>query len=292
MGMGQVRIEAVTTDPERETNLQASPDGGSVLFNLHSTSQTKQAGFLGRLFSRDKEPASRPEYQTTIALIEPGKPGKTLVSPEGARDPAWLPSGDGFLFSMEQGGQALLAISRLGEGGAAVRFVSPTPCGAFDFGPSVSSDGKSVAFVTVTASEPRMLALLDLEVTGAKCRLLFSGESPRWSPDGGALVFSRTVSGRSQLFVFRETTNQLTQITFGDAHSRSGSWSPDGERLVFTSDRNGSFDLFVIDADGANLVRITSGPTIDVDPTWSVDGRVYFVSNAGGQWDIWRADVL
>src|SRR5437763_5387099 len=93
--------------------------------------------------------------QTSIALIELGKPGKTIVSQQGALDPSWFPNSRSFAFSMLQAAtQAMLASSTVGEGTAAVHFISPSPCVAFDKSPSVSADGPRVLFATTTANEP------------------------------------------------------------------------------------------------------------------------------------------
>ncbi|MBI2382750.1 MAG: PD40 domain-containing protein [Gammaproteobacteria bacterium] len=281
-GVGQVSIESVTNDAEAEYGLRVAPNGQHLIFNQGSGAG--RSGFLaGR--SRNGGPAA-------IVLMELGKPGKTMLSQQGARDPAWFSDSRGFAFSMEQGSQSLLARSTVGEGIAAIQFISPTPCTAYDQSPSVSPSGAKVLFVTITKpSEAGTIALMDLKASESKCKMLFGGSTPQWAPSGSRFAFARGVNGRSQIFTFDESKNQLTQITFGDFNNFDPAWSPDGRRLVFVTTRNGNEDLYTIGEDGGSLVQITQGPTNDRSPTWSSTGDIYFVSDAGGQADIWRAQV-
>ena len=292
MGMGQVSIEAVTSDPDEETSLRVSPDGRYLLFNvLVGAKQQATSKFRDILRSRPTRDEQIQAFyeQNAISVVEIGKPGRTIVSQEGAGDPGWLPDSKGFLFSMRQGRQAMLASSAMGSGTSAVRFVSPTPCVAYDRQPSVSANGQTILFTTSTATEASTIAMMDAKSSDAKCKLMFPGESPQWSLTGRKFAFSRVVGGHNQVFTFDETKNLLTQITFGSFDNSEPAWSTDGTHIVFVSNRTGTFHIFTLADDGNNLVQLTQGLTNERYPTWSRDGSIYFVSNAGGQPDIWRA---
>ncbi|MEQ9570310.1 MAG: hypothetical protein RLN75_08990 [Longimicrobiales bacterium] len=291
MGMGQVLIDVVTNDPERETNLRISPDGSMLLFNM-VPGDTRRS-FLNRFAAntRNNRGGQRAYQDNSIVMMRLGQPGRNIVSQQGARDAAWYPTGDRFAFSMLQGPQAMLASGSLASESGAVRFLTPTPCVAFDWQPSISYDGATLLFSTFMLDEPQTLATMEAGETTAKCKLLFPGKSAQWSPTARQFVFTRVVNGFDQVFTFDEATAQLTQITFGAHNNNEPAWSPDGQRVVFVSDRAESGDVFVIGLDGRNLIQITQGPTEDVSPTWSMDGHIYFVSNAGLQWDIWRAAI-
>ena len=185
----------------------------------------------------------------------------------------------------------MLATSLIGQGTSAVRFVSPTPCVAYDRSPSISQNGQSILFSTATANEGATIATMDMRSSESKCKILFPGQSPQWAPFGRKFTFVRTVGGHFQVFTFDEVRNLLTQITFGNFDNFEPAWSPGGANIVFSSTRNGTPDIYTIAEDGSSLVQITQGPTLDRHPTWSRDGSIYFVSNAGGQTDIWRARV-
>jgi len=286
MGMGQVQIERMTNDRETETHLRVSPNGASLLFNL--SSRTSSCLWCG-IFRSDE---LRGTYQqTSIALISlsSGSPGKSIVSQENAIDPTWFPDSRRFGFSMLQGGQAMLAQSSVGGETAAIEFVAPTPCVVYDRQPSITPDSRRVLFTTIRPGEGANIATMDLRNTTEKCKILFPGESPQANPSGNSFVFNRVVSGYTQIFVFDENRNLLTQITFGDFHNQQPTWSPDGNRIAFATDRNGDSDIYTIAVDGTNLVQVTQGPTIDQWPAWAPDRSIYFASNADGQVDIWRA---
>ena len=108
--------------------------------------------------------------------------------------------------------------------------------------PQVSPDGSQVIFVrsgfdVMTDRTRRNLWVLDVETGDA--RPLVTNEqgagSPRWSPDGGRLVYvSSDQSGASQVFCrWMDTgaTAMLTHLTEGPGGL---SWSPDGKWLAFT----------------------------------------------------------
>ena len=293
MGMGQAAIDAVTNDPDDEAALRVSPDGRFLLFNIVTTTKRPARSFIDSFRSQvnGEERLLSFYQQNAISLIEIGKPGRTIVSQEGAGDPGWFPDSKSFVFSMLQGKQAMLATSTVGTGTAAVKFVSPTPCVAYDKSPAVSPSGQTILFSTVTATEPGTIATMEVKSSESKCKILFPGESPQWAPSGRKFSFTRVVGGHNQVFTFDDAKNALTQITFGGFDNFEPAWSPDGRSIVFVTNRTGTPHIFTIAEDGSNLVQITQGPTSDRYPTWSRDGSIYFVSNAGGQQDIWRAKV-
>ena len=293
MGMANISISPVTNDAERESGLRVSPDGRIMLFNIEAGETRATSGSIFdalRMPERSKGNSVGASYQgVSIAMMELGKPGKSIVSQQGARDPSLLADSKSFVFSMLQGNQALLARSAIGQQISAVRFLSPMPCVSYDQQPSVSPDGRMILFATAAADQSSTVATMDLQAGAAKCKILFPGQLPQWSPTGRSFVFQRTVNGFRQLFVFEEAQNLLTQITFGAFDNYEPAWSPEGKKLVFTTTRNGNANIYMINTDGTELVQITQGPTRDHSPAWARDGRVFFVSNAGGQEDIWQA---
>src|SRR5690606_30692207 len=76
---------------------------------------------------------------------------------------------------------------------------------------------------------------------------------------------------------------------FGGPFTSTPSWSPDGRRLAFVARGRGSVDVYVADVTGSPPRQLTSAPSNDRAPTWSRDGAwIYFGSNRGGGWDIWK----
>jgi Tol biopolymer transport system component len=63
--------------------------------------------------------------------------------------------------------------------------------------------------------------------------------------------------------------------------------APSG-RIVFTSTRDGHPQIYGVDGDGGHLVRLTHSDSDDDFPLWSPDGaHISFLSNRGGNWDLW-----
>lgn len=72
-------------------------------------------------------------------------------------------------------------------------------------------------------------------------------------------------------------------------------WSPDGRYILYTGiealDRNGrpNEDIWLIPASsGAKPIQLTNDGSVDMLPLWSRDNSIYFVSNRGGKWAIYR----
>jgi hypothetical protein len=73
-------------------------------------------------------------------------------------------------------------------------------------------------------------------------------------------------------------------------------------QILFTSDCEKSAkgrpqnDLFVMNADGSGVRRLTANESDDILPAWSpLPGEpdvVYFLSNRGGAYNVWRLRVL
>ena len=90
----------------------------------------------------------------------------------------------------------------------------------------------------------------------------------------------------------------LTSLASGSVVvDRSPTFTPDGQRIVFTSNREredlSDTSLWVIATGGGGEPhRLTSGDYVDRDPRVSRDGAwVYFCSNRGGSFDLYRARI-
>jgi hypothetical protein len=132
-------------------------------------------------------------------------------------------------------------------------------------------------------------------------------------PDGNVYVSNIDGSGRTQLTsnadkILQNYTNSLNTVELAifkrnlDTYKVPEkmpyswpSWSRNSKRIVYTgmegADSTGrpNEDIWIMDADGSNRRQLTTNGSIDRFPQLSPDNKwVYFVSNRGGRWAIWR----
>jgi Tol biopolymer transport system component len=110
---------------------------------------------------------------------------------------------------------------------------------------------------------------IKLNRTGRK-RAAIDGSFPRWSPDGGNISFERVGDGLNfQVFVVPADGGKARRVT---SDGSSAEWSPDGTRLVFVTGE-GTFGrqagISVVGRDGKGIRTLSWGE----DPSWSPDGR-------------------
>jgi TolB protein len=168
---------------------------------------------------------------------------------------------------------------------------------AEDYSPSVSPDGQLIAFTSnlPAAEEPQIWTV---PIGSSLMTQLREGESPQISPDGKSILFVRRdkITKKRQMWVMgidgsRET--QLTQnVEYGIADPR---WSPDGKWIVYASEEGRdskqlqNYDIWMMTADGSKRTQLTTNGSWDDSPCWDHKGEaVYFRSNRGGAWNIWR----
>ncbi len=120
--------------------------------------------------------------------------------------------------------------------------------------------------------------------------------SPRWLPDGSAIVFSGIdAQGLSDLYRLDLATGALAPLTRDPYQDLDPSPSPDGSALVFASDRaagglEGARNLFVLELATGRVRPLTQGAWVDEAPWWAADGRVYFTSDRDGVLNAYSVD--
>jgi serine/threonine protein kinase/Tol biopolymer transport system component len=101
---------------------------------------------------------------------------------------------------------------------------------------------------------------------------------PSLSPDGGSLLYVRSVDGNADIYRQRVgggNPQNLTPDSPGD--DIQPAYSPDGLQIAFRSDREGG-GLFLMGATGESVRRITNG---GYSPAWSPDGRQIVFATEG-----------
>src|SRR4051794_12536743 len=100
------------------------------------------------------------------------------------------------------------------------------------FEPSLSPDGKIVAFVSGGD-------IWTAPVSGGEARLLVAHPAydsrPLFSPDGKSLAFISTRTGNGDIYVVDLATSQTRRLTYDDSRDALDAWSHDGKWIYFSS---------------------------------------------------------
>jgi Tol biopolymer transport system component len=174
-----------------------------------------------------------------------------------------------------------------------------TQSSSFDHYPSSSVTG----IVYFSSLPPHATApqIWSIRSNGGHLTQLTEGVNPAISSDGKYLLYQTEDSDTAKFTLWRMTSDGLspTQMTSpAEGNSVTASWSPDGQWIVFSSDRakdnNGTqnFDIWIMAADGSNKIQLTTNGSFDGSPVFGPDGQsVYFISNRGFNWEIWKMDI-
>jgi len=153
---------------------------------------------------------------------------------------------------------------------------------AEDIESSLSADGQKIVF---SSDREGVYHLYVVNVDGSGLQKVTddaAGDlSPRWSPDGSQIAFSRTGS----LYVMNSDGSDVREILAAESEATAppckagaffGGWSPDGKRLTFyaASATRGIGQICTIAPDGSDLtVVVSEPPAYHVEPSWSPDGK-------------------
>lgn len=97
---------------------------------------------------------------------------------------------------------------------------------------------------------------------------------PRWSPEGGRILYERRQPAGSSLWILDVTSGQSVQVGDPAFHNQHGDWHPDGDRIIYASDRHDSgLDLWETDLPTGLSWRLSNRPGDELEPAWSASGR-------------------
>jgi Tol biopolymer transport system component len=168
--------------------------------------------------------------------------------------------------------------------------------GGMNLSPSISPDGKTVAFLSTRELFTLNLYLADAE-TGRIIRRLvssntdshfdairFMNTSGAWSPDGNRFAFMTVHGGNETLTIVEVSSGRIERTISPEGITAiyHVSWSPDGETLLLSAGRGGISDLFLYNLSNDQLTRLTNDRYADIQPAWSPDSRRIIFSTDRG----------
>jgi CubicO group peptidase (beta-lactamase class C family)/sugar lactone lactonase YvrE len=170
--------------------------------------------------------------------------------------------------------------------------------------PAVVEQGRADPFWATPAAPPTPSQALYTAGADGRDRALLLDDpefqlwGPAWSPDGGAIAFSRAIpvvvspgSNPSPLYISGADGKNLRQLTDNGRNNYLAAWSPDGSRIAYISGGQGGIDsheIYVINADGAGDTRLTDNDAQEYGVSWSPDGsKLAFGTKREGEWRIY-----
>ncbi|HYH08378.1 MAG TPA: protein kinase [Thermoanaerobaculia bacterium] len=143
-----------------------------------------------------------------------------------------------------------------------------------DSSPAASPDAKLIAYVSSRDGARRIWLKQLADGTDAPVTSGPDDSAPRFSPDGAALLFTRTANGASALYRVATLGGDPRKLIDNAFH---GDWSHDGTRLAFIRNRAGAerMSTVCIAPVGGGAVREIAATTAEdfYAPRWSPDGR-------------------
>ena len=239
----------------------------------------------------------------------------TQLTNDPANDvmPRISPDGTRIAFASNRSGNWDIYVMPI-TGGKAIQI---TNSAADDLHPSWSPDGSQLVFCRLgEVSGQWELWLTDVGNSGV-AKFIGNGLFPEWCPAAG------TGPGGSDRIAFQKSRERgdrafgIWTISYKDGQAGNmtevasspiaacinPAWSPDGQWLAFatvpnpstwahsTSSRPPSADLWMADLNGNTRISLTSGQAVNLMPAWGPGNRLFFVSDRGGNDNIWTMDT-
>jgi|GEM_PF-2034328 Tol biopolymer transport system component len=285
--------EAAATRTESINSFCVTPDGQHVIFGL--TEHDEQGSLFSNLFIKQADDAA----SGVARLTQGSRYWDTL--PDIAND------GSNYLvFASNRSDRnkpdifrVSLVDNRLSGGISRL-----TNDARFNFAPTYGDSNRQLFYLSTEPNFPLAESLVS--------NIRFDGSLPTQLPISGASEINNTFAEKVFFVKLDEDTRKkqifsitadgkletalINQEDFRKSNCFNPAVSPDGARVLFVSDHGvdeqgrHNNDIYLINADGTNLQRLTQNGSDDIMPAWSPseEGVIFFLSNRGGAYNIWR----
>jgi hypothetical protein len=269
-------------------SIVVAPNGSRILFSALSGSE--RASFRSQLLA---------VHTDGNGSIDTVTDGRTLDI-----TPSFTPGGDQILFSSNRAGRARLqiwSISAIGEPGV----TRLTTTESSDMWPALDSDPKPRLFyqAMVDVRDDPRIVMTPLGTVFQTDISVLGGTQPRISPKNDTVLFSAVneETGKRDVYRMSDRGGQPQNLTNSpDSDDSDAVWSRDGTKIAFTSDRGEdeegrrNYDIWILDLSRPNETptRVTANGSVDDNPQFDPQGNsLYFRSNRGGEWGIWKVSL-
>jgi hypothetical protein len=276
-------------------SLAVNPNGGQIVFTVLSGN-------------------TKLDFRSQILAINTTGPGSLLEVTDGKSldvMPSFTPDGLQIVFSSNRAGRRL-NVWRKSLGGS-VGIEQLTSYEEQDLWPMIDALPKPRVFYEVLSDSQPDPQLYVGPVDGGGTRTdltMIPVSQPRVSPRADSVLFvtvnERT--GNREIYRIGDKGGSPIDLTNDpDSDCYDPAWSKDGTMIAYTCDRafavypvldggrvvdqrHRNADIWVMDIiHSTPPVQITSNGSVDDCPVWDPSGNfIYFRSNRGGQWGIWK----
>ena len=289
LDLGATEPVPLTNTPEDERGPAWSPDGTSIAFVRRVSAGTFVLAIM-------------PAVGGPARVIEGVRP----VSSRSRSDLTWEPSGKTLIVSHQDKPGDAPRLVRVSLDNGRTETITSGSESLGDISPSLSPDGRVLAFVRRGGGGPGSLFTVKLSSDGmpvsepqlAGIDRAGAKDCPTWTPDGAEIVFaSRQVVLQQGLWrVSPSGADAPRQLETLGPNASCASVFPDGRRLVYQQlSRDVNIWRIELSAGGqaAGRERQTLSSTLyDANPQYSPDGRqIVFETDRAGTKGIWVADA-
>jgi TolB protein len=127
--------------------------------------------------------------------------------------------------------------------------------------PNWSNDGKIIVFLKYFPGSGWEKEIVTMDSSGNNFFRItyntFTELYPRYSPDGGKIIFTMTLEPTVNTHVCTINTDGSGFTVLTDTCGFSADYSPDGESIVYSNYKNGSRSLWIMNKDGTNKRQLT-----------------------------------
>jgi Tol biopolymer transport system component len=276
----------------------ASPDGTHVLYTELISPEGKAVRSRMRLLNSDGTPAG--------SLPSDGQHLDVM--------PSFTTDGSQIVFTSNRSGEGLdvwrmpaagpadpKRIARGGEKAALWPMIDASPR------PRLFYEEFLKPGVARTAAGASEIHMVELEADPPTNMALAAGTRPRASPRADAVVFTVVDpdTGNRDLYLVSDADGvplggePVNLTNTPDVDETDPAWSRTGGKIAYASNAGAdetnrrNYDLYVLTVSAPERpVRVTYNGSLDDSPAWDATGKsLYFRSNRGGKWGIWKAPV-
>jgi Tol biopolymer transport system component len=145
----------------------------------------------------------------------------------------------------------------------------------FGISPSLSADGKRVAFLC--GAEPLDVCAMNVDGTGVR-RLTDTQDNfnPAWSPDATRIVFTSHREGDYHVYTMNADGSNVRRLVsdHGDIYAEDyAAWSPDGKRIAFVGRAEDGYNIYLASVKDGEVVELLADEFIKENLAWSPDGK-------------------